>query len=83
MDSSGANKAAYQANAPVDKMLQPPTEPHSRPLSVMTTGTTATAQDKTGETWAMDVNKDNCWEDLILTLGTYHAWHLDRVLTRE
>jgi len=49
----------------------------------MTTGTTATAQDKTGETWAMDVNKDNCWEDLILTLGTYHAWHLDRVLTRE
>jgi hypothetical protein len=39
----------------------------------MTTGTTATAQDKTGETWAMDVNKDNCWEDLILTLGTYHA----------
>lgn len=36
----------------------------------MTTGTSATAQDKTGETWKMDVDKDNCWEDLILTLGT-------------
>lgn len=49
-------------------MLQPPTERPSRPMSIMTTGTSATAQDKTGETWKMDVDKDNCWEDLILTL---------------
>lgn len=49
-------------------MLQPPAEPLSRPLSIRTTGTSATAQDKTGETWTMNVNKDNCWEDLILTL---------------
>lgn len=56
-------------------MLQPPTEARSRPLSVMTTastGTSATAQDKSGETWKMNVNKDNCWDDLILTLGTYN-----------
>lgn len=56
-------------------MLQPPpAEAHSRPLSILTmatTATTATAQDKTGETWSMNVDKDNCWEDLILTLGTY------------
>lgn len=37
----------------------------------MTTGTSATAQDKSGDTWKMNVDKDNCWEDLILTLGTY------------
>ncbi|KAJ4375817.1 hypothetical protein N0V83_001094 [Neocucurbitaria cava] len=49
-------------------MLQPPTEPRSRPLSVMTTGTSATAQDKTGETWKVSVDRDNCWDDLILTL---------------
>jgi hypothetical protein len=63
-----------QANAPADKMLQPPqpeSTPNSRPLSIMTTGTSATAQDKTGETWKMHVTEDNCWEDLILTLGTY------------
>ncbi|CAN9185460.1 hypothetical protein AA0119_g11616 [Alternaria tenuissima] len=48
-------------------MLQPP-EPVSRPLSIRTTGTSATVQDKTGETWKMNVTKDNCWEDLILTL---------------
>jgi len=52
-------------------MLQPPpAEAHSRPLSIRTMATTATALDKTGETWAMSVDKDNCWEDLILTLGT-------------
>ena len=50
-------------------MLQPP-EPASRPLSIRTTGTSATQQDKTGETWKMNVTKENCWEDLILTLGT-------------
>ncbi|EAT82920.2 hypothetical protein SNOG_09655 [Parastagonospora nodorum SN15] len=49
-------------------MLQPPTAPNSRPLSIMTTGTSATQADKTGETWKMSVNEDNCWEDLILTL---------------
>lgn len=27
--------------------------------------------DKTGEAWRGDVDKYNCWEDLILTLGTY------------
>lgn len=51
-------------------MLQPP-EPPSRPLSIRTTGTTATAKDKSGQTWMMSVDKDNCWEDLILTLGAY------------
>jgi hypothetical protein len=35
----------------------------------MTTGTSATQADKTGDTWKMSVNEDNCWEDLILTLG--------------
>ena len=54
-------------------MLQPP-EPVSRPLSIRTTGTSATVQDKTGETWKMNVTKDNCWEDLILTLGTYSTF---------
>jgi hypothetical protein len=53
-------------------MLQPPqSTPNSRPLSIMTTATSATAQDKTGETWKMHVTEENCWEDLILTLGTY------------
>jgi hypothetical protein len=63
-----------QANAPADKMLQPPqiaSSPNSRPQSTMSAGTSATAQDKTGETWKMHVNEDNCWEDLILTLGTF------------
>lgn len=63
----------HRATAPpTDKMLQPPTESlaQSRPLSVMTSGTSATAQDKTGETWKTSVDRDNCWEDLILTLGT-------------
>jgi hypothetical protein len=45
----------------------------------MTTGTTATAQDKTGETWKMDVNEDNCWKDLILTLGMYSSFLARRV----
>ncbi|EMD85806.1 hypothetical protein COCC4DRAFT_207232 [Bipolaris maydis ATCC 48331] len=49
-------------------MLQPPREPASRPLSIRTTGTTATQGDKTGETWKMNVTAENCWEDLILTL---------------
>ncbi|KAL6711677.1 hypothetical protein ACN47E_004611 [Coniothyrium glycines] len=49
-------------------MLHPPVAPQSRPLSIMTTGTSATAQDKTGKTWTTAVNEDNCWEDLILTL---------------
>ncbi|KAH8726464.1 acyl transferase/acyl hydrolase/lysophospholipase [Phaeosphaeriaceae sp. PMI808] len=52
-------------------MLQPPpaqSTPNSRPLSIRTMGTTATAQDKTGETWKRSVTIDNCWEDLILTL---------------
>lgn len=49
-----------QANAPADKMLQPPqieSSPNSRPLSIMTTGTSATARDKTGETWKTHVNE--------------------------
>jgi hypothetical protein len=37
----------------------------------MTTATSATAQDKSGFTWAKAVNEDNAWEDLILTLGEY------------
>ncbi|KAH7119029.1 acyl transferase/acyl hydrolase/lysophospholipase [Dendryphion nanum] len=50
-------------------MLQVPVEsPSSRPLSIMTTATTATAQDLTGWTWAKAVADDNAWEDLILTL---------------
>jgi hypothetical protein len=66
---------ATPANAPADKMLQPPqSTPNSRPLSIMTTATSATAQDKTGETWKMHVTEENCWEDLILTLGTYYCF---------
>lgn len=66
-------QTVHRTNAPgADKMLQPPapntSSPSSRPLSIMTTGTTATAADKTGETWKVHVNEDNCWEDLILTL---------------
>jgi hypothetical protein len=49
-------------------MLQPP-EPASRPLSIRTNATSATQQDITGETWKMAVTKENCWDDLILTLG--------------
>lgn len=30
--------------------------------------------DKTGEAWRGDVDKYNCWEDLILTLGTYSTF---------
>jgi hypothetical protein len=68
-------RGTLPANAPADKMLQPPqSAPNSRPLSIMTTGTSATAQDKTGETWKMYVTEDNCWEDLILTLGTYDCF---------
>jgi hypothetical protein len=29
--------------------------------------------DKTGETWRGAVDKYNCWEDLILTLGMFIA----------
>jgi hypothetical protein len=58
-----------QANAHTVKMLQPPTAPNSRPLSIMTTGTSATQADHTGETWKMNVTEHNCWDDLILTLG--------------
>lgn len=35
----------------------------------MTSGTSATVLDKSGETWSVNVNTENCWEDLILTLG--------------
>ncbi|PSN64466.1 FabD/lysophospholipase-like protein [Corynespora cassiicola Philippines] len=48
--------------------LEPPIESPRRPLSIMTTATSATARDKTGHTWSIAVNEDNCWEDLILTL---------------
>ncbi|KZM25365.1 uncharacterized protein EKO05_0000583 [Ascochyta rabiei] len=48
--------------------LQLPQESPSRPLSIRTTGTSATMADKTGETWRSAVDKHNCWEDLILTL---------------
>jgi len=34
----------------------------------MTTGTSATVSDRTGETWKRHVTEDNCWEDIILTL---------------
>ena len=39
-------------------------------------GTSATQEDKTGETWKMNVTADNCWEDLILTLGMYVSLRL-------
>lgn len=48
-------------------MLQPPVE-SSRAASIMTTATSASAQDKTGKTWSISVDEYNCWEDLILTL---------------
>lgn len=50
--------------------LAPPVD-SPRALSIMTTGTSASAADKTGHTWSVSVTEDNCWEDLILTLGTY------------
>jgi hypothetical protein len=50
--------------------LQLPQDSPSRPLSIRTTGTSATMADKTGEAWRGAVDKHNCWEDLILTLGT-------------
>ncbi|KAF2007691.1 FabD/lysophospholipase-like protein [Amniculicola lignicola CBS 123094] len=39
-----------------------------RPLSVMTTATSASARDTTGTTWSRSVTEENAWEDLILTL---------------
>jgi hypothetical protein len=51
------------------RTLQPP-EPASRPLSIRTNATSATQMDITGETWKTAVTKENCWDDLILTLGT-------------
>ena len=53
-------------------MLQPPVD-SSRAPSIMTTATSASAQDKTGHVWSISVDEDNCWEDLILTLGTYKS----------
>ncbi|KAF2272115.1 FabD/lysophospholipase-like protein [Westerdykella ornata] len=50
-------------------MLRPPNiDPPQRPLSIMTTATSASGQDKTGATWATAVTDENAWEDLILTL---------------
>ncbi|KAF2478100.1 FabD/lysophospholipase-like protein [Lindgomyces ingoldianus] len=49
-------------------MLQPPVDSPRRPLSIMTTATSASAQDKSGVTWSKSVNEENAWEDLILTL---------------
>ncbi|KAJ4303373.1 hypothetical protein N0V90_002266 [Kalmusia sp. IMI 367209] len=48
--------------------LAPPVDSPRRPLSIMTTGTSASAADKTGYTWSVSVTEENCWEDLILTL---------------
>jgi hypothetical protein len=67
------SQTTHNPTAPgTDSMLLPqPAGAHSRPRSVMTTNTThttATAMDKSGETWKTHVNEDNCWEDLILTL---------------
>ena len=61
----------YKAATASTMSLQPPQDSPSRPLSIRTTGTSATMADKTGEAWRGDVGKHNCWEDLILTLGTY------------
>jgi hypothetical protein len=64
MDPQTTHKPAVS-----DSMLLPqPTGAQSRPRSVMTTHTTATATDKSGDTWKRSVNEDNCWEHLILTL---------------
>ncbi|KAF2195450.1 FabD/lysophospholipase-like protein [Zopfia rhizophila CBS 207.26] len=49
-------------------MLQPPTDSPRRPLSVMTSNTTASAQDKSGVAWSKGVTEESAWEDLILTL---------------
>lgn len=58
--------------------LQLPQDSPSRPLSIRTTGTSATMADKTGEAWRSAVDKNSCWQDLILTLGTYagRAWEM-------
>ncbi|KAL5389150.1 hypothetical protein DPSP01_002465 [Paraphaeosphaeria sporulosa] len=47
--------------------LAPPVD-SPRALSIMTTGTSASAADRTGQTWSVSVTEENCWEDLILTL---------------
>ncbi|KAF2659477.1 FabD/lysophospholipase-like protein [Lophiostoma macrostomum CBS 122681] len=49
-------------------LLQPPTDTPTRPLSIMTTGTSASSADKSGVAWSKGVNEENAWEDLILTL---------------
>lgn len=51
--------------------LQLPVDSPPRPLSIMTTATSASQHDKSGVAWAKGVNEENAWEDLILTLGTY------------
>lgn len=51
-------------------MLVPPSDT-PRAASIMTTASSASAADKTGHTWSVAVTEDNCWDDLILTLGKY------------
>lgn len=63
--------------------LQLPQDSPSRPLSIRTTGTSATMADKTGEAWRGAVDKHNCWEDLILTLGMCRIAHGERGGSRD
>lgn len=39
--------------------------------------------DKTGEAWRGDVDKYNCWEDLILTLGMYSTSPLRTIIQKK
>ena len=48
--------------------LAPPSDT-PRAASIMTTASSASAADKTGHVWSISVTEENCWNDLILTLG--------------
>ena len=59
-------------------MLVPPSDT-PRAASIMTTASSASAADKTGHTWSVAVTEDNCWDDLILTLGKYTVQYASKV----
>ena len=51
--------------------LHPPHAESPSSVSTANKGITAKAADHSGWAWTKAVDDDNCWDDLILTLGTY------------
>ena len=49
-------------------MLRPPVDSPIRPLSIMTSASNAD-EVHSGVAWAKNVDRENAWDDLILTLG--------------